>query len=308
MPIEITSTTDTPEAVIAAKAGDLARGKPVVETPTAVETKVPTEKPAESVTADAKVTEDERDDDDDGPVQPDGTPGPKKKGGFKKRIDKLTGKLTAKEQEVEYWKSEAMKQQKTAVQPTEKVVENKPDQSDKPIADNFDTHEKYVDALTDWKLDQREKVKIAKDRETQTKTEFQKKSADHVKRQQEFVKEHTDFDELMEAVEDIPMTLVVQQVILDSENGPELMYELAKNREEYERICKLPAIAAARELGKFESRIAKASETVTPETKVSKASAPLKPVTGKAQVPQKGYYEGMSQAEFKKWRASGGGT
>lgn len=307
MPIEIQSTTDTPEAVATAKAGDLVRGKVIEHTETATEAKAPVETASESVTPEEKPIEhaEEHDGEVDGEAK-DGQ-ATKKKGGFKKRIDKLTGKLTAKEQEVEYWKAEALKVQKTGTPPT-KVVETKPDPAGKPIADDFDTHEKYVDALTDWKLDQREQSRKAKDQAAQTQSEFQKKSKAHVERQQEFVKEHKDFDDLMDAVDDIPMSLTVQQVILDSENGPELMYELAKDRKEYERICKLSAIDAARALGKFEAKIAKTDAASAAETKTTKTPAPLKTVSGNTTTAPKGYRDDMPFKEFKKWRESGGGT
>lgn len=106
------------------------------------------------------------------------------------------------------------------------------------------------------------------------------------------------------------VSMTVQQVILESENGPALAYELAKNVAEANRIAMLPPIAAARELGKIESRIAsKASEgkqNTTQETKrVSSAPKPIAPITsGKTSAPPKNLDEAAkdSYAAYKKLR------
>lgn len=107
----------------------------------------------------------------------------------------------------------------------------------------------------------------------------------------------------MEDVDDIPMSLTVQEVILASDNGPELMYELAKNPEEYARICKLPAVQAARELGKFEARISSSQDTKkeTKQLTKTKAPPPIKPVGSKASSVTKSP-DDMDFQEFKRWR------
>jgi hypothetical protein len=307
--VVINSTTDTPEAVTAA-IGDLAKGKVIDQEPKDSESKSEkesSEKGTEEkeVKADAKEHEADSDHEDDEPSK-EGDDKPKKKGGFKKKIEKLSGRLSAKEQEVEYWKNEALRQQKSGA--AEKKVEQKAPASTegKPKAESFDRHEDFVEALSDWKLDQKLKERDAKQSEAQVKTEHQKKVESHVERVKAFEKEHDDFKELIDDIDDIPMSFTVQEVILESENGPELMYELAKNRKEYEKICKLPAIAAARELGKFEARIAK-DETKTVEKKTTKAPPPLKTVGSKSAGSTKSPDE-MSYREFKKWREAGGGS
>jgi hypothetical protein len=92
----------------------------------------------------------------------------------------------------------------------------------------------------------------------------------------------------MESVNDIDFPPVFSQVILESEVGPQLMYELAKNRDEALRIRELPPIAAARELGKIEARISSKAAATKPETKqVTSAPKPIAPIGSNSSASRK---------------------
>lgn len=234
----------------------------------------------------------------------DGKDKPKKKSGFQRRIDKLNSRLTAREQEIEYWKQEAMKRatdSKAAPQ-----VETKQAEADagKPKPDDFDTHGAYVEALTDWKTEQKLKERDQKLERSKLETEQAKLVQTYAERMQAFAKKVEDFQEVIDEVEDIPLSPVVRDIILSSENGPELAYEMAKNRDEYARICKLGPIAAAREVGKIESRIAAKSSEATKEIKkVTKAPKPLAPVNaGSATVKKSLSDPNLSQREYEQLR------
>lgn len=231
---------------------------------------------------------------------------PKKQNGFKKRIDKLNSRLTAKEQEIEYWKQQALKgpapKQESA--PNESLASAKNDS--RPKEDDFNSHAEYIEALTDWKIEDRERAKEAKAKQAEAKSSIEKQVSTHLERVESFKKSHDDFDEVIADVDDVPMSIAVQEVILSSDNGPALMYELAKNRAEFERISKLPAIAAALELGKIVSKIASTSESSNqkPEVKTTKAPTPIKPVGSKTGVVKKTIYDpNLSQGEYEAMRA-----
>jgi hypothetical protein len=98
------------------------------------------------------------------------------------------------------------------------------------------------------------------------------------------------------------MPVHLNQLLLDSENGPELAYHLAKDAENFARVCKLSPIAAARELGKIEATLTKAPESAK-EIKTTKAPAPIKPVGGSGSANSKEFREDMTYPEFKRWRA-----
>ena len=218
--------------------------------------------------------------------------------GFKKRINKLNERLSAKEQEAEYWKRQALEGKGAQETKPDPKVEAKSE--GKPKAEDFESHEDFVEALADWKTEQKLKERESKQRETQAKTEHQKQVDAFQQGVQALMEKHEDFEEVLESVDDVRMSPAVQQLILDSKNGPELTYHLAKNREELERICKLSPLAAARELGKFEAGLSKPEPKQEPR-KLTKAPEPIKPLSGsgKSQTEKTIFDEGLSQADFE---------
>lgn len=225
---------------------------------------------------------------------------PKKKNGFKKRIDKLTQRISAKDQELEYWKAEALKG-KSPEKP-EPVVEKKPALEGKPKADDFETHEDFVEALTDWKLETKEKERESKAKETQLKTDYQSQSNEFKKKCREFSEANDGFRDAVEDVDDILMSPGLQEIVLSSDSGPALLYELAKNRDEYERINALGPLSAAREIGKIEARLVKKNEKPN-EKKTTNAPAPIAPVGSKGGKIKKSIDDpNLSQAEYEKLR------
>lgn len=238
---------------------------------------------------------------------------PKKKSGWQRTIDKKTRQAAEARREADEAKREAeflrhRVRELSAGAADPKADPAKPTEAPgKPNPDQFDTHSEYVEALTDWKLEQRDKAREAKDQKQRLETEQERLNRTYVERRESFKTEHADWDDVMSEVDGIPVSPAVTQIILESENGPELAYELAKIPKEYARICKLSPLAAAREIGKIESRLAqKASSETKPETKkITKAPAPLAPVGngGKGSAPKSIFDADISQAEYERLRA-----
>jgi hypothetical protein len=268
---------------------------------------------AEGTETESEASEPETDKDPKDPASQ--VPG-KKKGGLKRRIDKLNARVRAKEQELEYWKSEALKgTQASPKTDAPKVEPSSPAAADgKPKPDSFETHAEYVEALTDWKTEQAFKKRDQSLAQSQVQIEQAKKVKSYVEKRDAFKASNPDFDEVMEDVADIQVPASVQELLLSSDNGPELAYELAKNRDELARICKLAPLAAARELGRLESKLSPASPGKKQEQKITKAPAPLAPVKGggTASIPKTldeaaksddfATYKKLREAELKKRR------
>jgi hypothetical protein len=233
---------------------------------------------------------------------------PKKKNGFKKRIDKLRKRESEARKELEYWKQQALKGNQApqkSEEPKPKEVVQAKDETGRPDANSFETHEEYLDALTDWKLEQREKALEAKKREDSAKSEHQKQVESFQSKVKDFAKSKADFDDVISDVDDVPLSVAVHDLIIQSENGPELMYELAKNREEFERINKLSPLTAAREIGKLEARLTKEASQEKVETKITKAPKPLATVGSKSSGIKKSIYDpDLSQAEYERLRSA----
>jgi hypothetical protein len=225
---------------------------------------------------------------------------PKKKGGFQKRIERLNKQKSEALRELEYWKAEALKSQSPK---EEQTTAEKKETPGKPKAEEFETHEEFVEALADWKYEQRKALDEIKQKQVQAKTAFEKSVETFQSKVKEFQKTQKDFDEVLSDVDDIRMSVGVQETLLSSELGPQVMYELAKDRELYEHINALNPLAAARELGRIEARIAQESSKAEPR-KQTKAPTPLKPVSGNLSGGTKKsiFDESLSQSDYEKLR------
>lgn len=250
------------------------------------------------------VDQDNDEDSDEGEVKEDDKAKPKKKGGFQRRIDKLNARNAETERRARALE-ERLAQLEAGKQDAPKANESR-SQEDKPRPDNFDTHAEYVEALADWKIEQREKAREAEAQRSKLENDHKAKLQAHFERVKTFAESVDDFEEAIEAVDDIPVPAALQELIFSSENGPELLYELAKNREEFERIAKLSPLACARALGRLESKIA-AKPSDDPNlkpNKITKAPKPIDPVgkSSKSVVTKSLDDPNLTQAEYERLR------
>lgn len=228
---------------------------------------------------------------------------PKRKNGFQRRVDKLNARITASQQETEFWRRQALKGASDSK--PEAQIETKPAATEgKPKPDDYDTHADWVEAVVDWKSDQKLKDRDQKLEKSRIESDQAKVVETYSERAKSFAAKTPDYDEVLSDVDDIPLSAAIREIVLSSENGPELAYELAKNREECARICKLPPLAAAREMGKIESRLASsASEIKAEPKKITNAPKPLEPVGGSGKGAVKKSLEEIastgSQAEYE---------
>ncbi len=228
---------------------------------------------------------------------------PKKKpGGFQKKVNKLTAEKYELQRQLDELRAKVPKDAAA-----ERVEQPKEAASGEPQEGDYDTHAEYIRALTKWTIDDSEKQKEAKSREKSVQDEHESRVSKFGTGFNEFAKTHKDaHDVINEAFAEQPMSIAVQEIFLDSENGQELSYELAKNLEEWTRINSLPPMAAARALGKFEASLSKPEPKTNPN-KLTKAPEPIIPVGGKGRVTtEKSIYDAtdeMSQAEFERLEA-----
>lgn len=292
MSIEIQSTTDNEETITNVLADKKEPVDPVIEPKNPIET--PSD--SEDLEPEEIIEDDINPDDDNTEIKKP------KKNGFQKRINKLNTRLSNKDEEIDYWKQQAMKLNKPNQDPSKEPV-NEPIENEKPKLDDYEEHEDYIEALTDWKMDEKLKTRDAKNNQDKMKTDQASQVKSFQDRNREFSETKTDYEETLNDVDHIKMSLTVQEVIIDSENGPELMYELAKDSEQFEKICKMSPLRAAKALGSFESRMPK-KEATTITTKTSKAPKPISTVNGKSTKSgeQSIYDPDISQADYERLR------
>lgn len=150
-----------------------------------------------------------------------------------------------------------------------KPAEVKPE--GKPKREDYGSYEEHVEAVAEWKADQRVQKRLE---EFEGKTAKKDEDSKRAKAQQEFQKRvdsvielgqksYPDFDAVInEAVEDgvIPVKGALYEAIMDSDVGEKLAYHLAKHPNEAERIQKLSVYGQLRELGKLEDKLSAKKE------------------------------------------------
>ncbi len=208
----------------------------------------------------------------------------------------------------------------------------------KPKQDDFDTYDDYVEALTDWKTDQklaaREEAAKKADEERQVQTaaaqELDKRKSSIARAAEKY----PDWHEKVAAAQNVPFNQQMGLYAGESEVGPELIYYLATHADKCAEIAALPPAKALLEMAKLEASYhggtlfnepdddgvvtasspaapeATATATTPPPVKpappVSKAPVMVSRVTGGAAAATKPFDQ-MSYQEFKQWREQGGG-
>jgi hypothetical protein len=299
MSIKVESTTDSAEAILAAQGGAV---EPKVEAKADEQQSAPEETPAEALeNSDAQDESEELDETQESEEQSEEQP--KKKNKLQARMSKLTKQREEARKEADYWKNVALEKSQQKPQENQPAAEVKPDAKARPKAEDFEKHEDYVEALADWKVEERLAKKEQETKQRAIETEQKTKLGTFLEKRESFAKDHDDFFERMADIQNIPMSITVNESLLESENGPELLYELASDPENYKRICSLPAIQAAREIGKFEAKLQKAQEPKA-EIKTTKAPKPPQPVNSGKAMSTKSLAE-MDYQDYKRAREQG---
>lgn len=288
MSIKVESTTDTPENVAAVNAV-----VPVVEEVETPETDQPEPEEAVALEADAVETDEE---DQDGEEVDEAKP--KKKSGYVRKLEKKDALIAAKDREIELLKQlhEKDKPKESKAEP-EKVAK---DTTGQPDPDKFDTFAEYTIALNEWVFDKKEAEKAQKATEKTQLEQQQELGRNFNKRLTEFKEKTEDFDDVVDAGMKAGHKLedAAQHAIIESEFSAQIMYELAKNLPELERISKLSPTQQIKELGKIEARFT--TEPVKEVKKQSNAPAPIAPIKAKGTTVIKSLNDpNLSQKEYE---------
>ena len=185
---------------------------------------------------------------------------------FQQRINQLVSKNKAMAERLE-----ALERQKAPNQ-----------QETKLSRDQFFTDEQYIDAVTEQKLQARLPEVAKQFVDTSKSKEIEKNFlAKEAKAKQDI----EDYDDAIAEAADIPVQPSVADAILSSDIGPNLRYYLATHPEEAEELNSMSPGAAARKIGRIETKLEAEISQKKEVKKVSKAPDPVKPVNagGEAQ-------------------------
>lgn len=190
------------------------------------------------------------------------------------------------------------------------VTRNAPvieDAGSEPDPTNYDSDAKYTADLAVWKI----RKEFSENRTKAHKETTANLRNDSVAAQNELFFEraraledtHPGIEKIIRS-DDIPISPVMRDVLVESEKGPEVAFYLSANREEAKRIfdlSKTSPLSAAKELGRLEVKLS----LPKPRTE-TKAPPPPSTVSGTVKGPSKNP-ETMPQAEYVAWRKNGGG-
>lgn len=220
-----------------------------------------------------KKPEDGLDPDADPDNKPEPEPEPKKElpKGVQKRIDKITRQKHDAERRIQALEQELG--QRPEVQPASTKAPTPDD-----FEDDFDGT-KYIDALTDWKVNQAMQGQATQTAETQKRAHQEEVFQDWDSRRQAMnikgVTAYEDYEEVALESHDF-MTAQMVNIITDSEIGHDIAYYLGENHDEAEKIFKLHPQRQAVALTRLEVKLAS-----KPAKKISKAPDPITTVGAK---------------------------
>lgn len=190
-----------------------------------------------------------------------------------RKAKKNSSYLTRKETEAEFYRQIAEERQQSQAKATA-VPGAQP-----PKRDDFDSFEEYLEARSDWRTDQKFAERMAQQNEVSLRKAEEVSAQEQSRRfyaQMDKARESiADFDEVMDAASEAPVTQTMRAAIMESEVGALLTYHLAKNPAEAQRISRLSPVAQFKAIGAIEATLQR-----KPEPQVSKAPAPIKPLSG----------------------------
>ena len=208
-------------------------------------------------------------------------------------VDKVVQKRLAKEHRriEKYAAAEAelriIKEQIQRQQTTQEAPKGMPQPA------QFQDYESYVEALTDWKVDQKLAARQAETEAHQRQRQAAERASQVQAKLSSASDKYDDFEDVA-LNPSVPITQAMAEAIAESDMGGDVAYYLGSNLVEALRISQLSAVGQIREIAKIEAKLTAAPPVTT------KAPPPINPVGQRASVskdPSK-----MTDSEFAKWR------
>ena len=184
------------------------------------------------------------------------------------------------------------------------------EESNAPKQEDFDSYDDYIEAVTDYKAEQKaaakerelleaqkaakqQEIYEAKQKQYESRVEAVKAEKPDYHEKEVVVEEIVDFAMKKDGVTDTIRMLT--NAVLESENGARLVYELGNNPDKLEDMLAMNPYEAVRELVMLENLPKAVEKPKTPPQPIKPSSGSGKPNTPLTK---------KSEAEFKKWLTS----
>lgn len=208
----------------------------------------------------------------------------KEKHPLKERFSKLTKQRNEAREEAARNRAEKEAIEAKLKEYETKSIPAKQEEGGKPNPAQFTDAFEYAEKLAEWSAKEAIRNKEERDREQKNK-EVQDKTIETWRTRLDKAKaEIEDYDDIV-ASSDVSVSDQVRDAILESEYGPQILYQLASNEDIAEKIGKMSVASALREIGKLEAKFDKGSDEKAgkkedKKVEVSKAPEPVKPISG----------------------------
>jgi hypothetical protein len=199
---------------------------------------------------------------------------PKAKG-VQKRIDELTSNWRTAERDRDYWRELAVKAQQAPEKTVEPVSVPTPG---KPTLEAYESYDAYVEALADWKYEQRAQAERARQEQEQRQQTEQERVRSFQQRAQSVRESHPDFDDVVSNPA-LPISQAMADAAYSSEKGPEILYHLGTNPQLAEQLYRMSPVEAAMAIGRLEATLSRPARNKT------NAPDPIEPVSGGSGTP-----------------------
>lgn len=233
---------------------------------------------------------------------------------LEKRFSELTKqreearKEAAKEREAREALENRLKELEEKVSPKPVEQENV-----KPQPSQFNDAFEYAEALAEWSAEQailnREKAEAERKEQEQRQSVIKSWN----ERLETVKADLPDYDEMIASASDITVSDAIRDAMLESEQGPRILYHLAENPELAEKLNSMSQVSALREIGKLEAKFeanatpkeAKTEAETKPFIARSKAPAPITPIKTSSAVADVGVTaDGEFHGTYQQWRES----
>jgi chromosome segregation ATPase len=233
------------------------------------------------------------------------------------KLEKRFSELTKQREEA---RKEAAKEREaresleSRIKELEGRAEQKPvEENVKPSPGQFNDAFEYAEALAEWSAENALLNRDKAEAERKVQDERSKVIKSWNDRLVNVKADLPDYDEMIASAADITVNDAIRDAMLESEQGPRILYHLAENPELADKLNTLSTVSALREIGKLEAKF-EASETpkdaktdaeTKPSIARSKAPAPISPIKTSSAVADVGVgSDGEFHGTYQQWRES----